>query len=218
MAERDGRTRVLSTLRSQGRPLDVREVARLVGLHVNTVRFHLEGLVDDGDAQRTSVRNGGRGRPRTVYSAGLDPVASDRAHRMLAGILTDVVAGAMKPRRAGELEGRRLAAALSTDDPDDAFGAVAADLDTLGFVTEAPSERPGELLIHRCPFQDLARRNPEIVCDAHLGVLNGMLDAAGAQVRVSGLDPFVSTDTCRAFLVPLARQDAAVPAPPALQH
>lgn len=213
MGERDGRTRVLAALRSQSRPLDVREVAKLVGLHVNTVRFHLEGLVDDGDAQRENVRNGGRGRPRTVYSAGLDPVASARAHRMLAGILTEVVAGDLNPRLAGEREGRRLAADLGGGSPAAALEAVAADFDALGFVTESRPERPGELLIHRCPFVDLARRSPDVVCDAHLGVLNGMLDAANAGLRVSDLDPFVAADTCRALLVRVgdaASADSAV--------
>ena len=207
MAERDGRTRVLSTLRSQTRPLDVREVARLVGLHVNTVRFHLEGLVDDGDAERTSVRSGGRGRPRTVYSAGLDPVASARAHRVLAGILTDVVAEQVNPRLAGEIEGRRLGSELRMSDTGQAIDEIAADLDSLGFVTEMAPERPGELLIHRCPFQDLARRSPEVVCSAHLGMLNGMLEGARAQLRVSDLDPFVAPDTCRALLVAVTGED-----------
>lgn len=203
---------MLSALRTQARPLDVREVARAVGLHVNTVRFHLEGLVDDGDAERASVRSGGRGRPRTVYSAGLDPVASERAHRMLAGILTEVVAGEVNPRLAGELEGRRLAAQFDRgvgDDPGATLDAVAADLDGLGFVTEAPVDRPRELLIHRCPFIDLARRSPQVVCSAHLGVLNGMLDAAHSGLRVSSLDPFVAADTCRALLAPAAEVEAA---------
>ena len=39
------RSRVLAALQDAGRPLDVTEVARLVGLHVNTARFHLDGFV-----------------------------------------------------------------------------------------------------------------------------------------------------------------------------
>ena len=52
----ESRSRVLAALLDAGRPLDVTEVARLVGLHVNTARFHLDGLVEAGAADREVER------------------------------------------------------------------------------------------------------------------------------------------------------------------
>ncbi len=211
MAERDGRSRVLSALRTRGIPLDVREVAQLVSLHVNTVRFHLEGLVEEGEAERSSVHTGGRGRPRTVYEAGPDPAVTGRAHRLLAEILTAATADSVAPRLAGESIGRRLVAARRFDESRQAVEAVAGELDEMGFVTEVvPGDQHDQLLIHGCPFADLARRSPEVVCGVHLGVLNGMLGASGTGVQVLTLDPFVTGDTCRAVLGPLSEVDGAV--------
>lgn len=208
MAERDGRARVLAALRAQPRALDVREVARLVGLHVNTVRFHLEGLVDEGEAERSTVHTGGRGRPRTVYEAGPDPAVSDRAHRLLAEVLTDATAGGVTPRFAGEVKGRQLFPDDGSAGTRQAVVAVAGELDEMGFVTEVvPGEMHDQLLIRRCPFADLARRSPEVVCGVHLGVLNGMLDAARTGVKVVELSPFVADGSCRAVLAPVGGVD-----------
>jgi predicted ArsR family transcriptional regulator len=39
-------------------------VADLVGLHENSVRFHLDRLVEEGAATREAERRAGGGRPR----------------------------------------------------------------------------------------------------------------------------------------------------------
>ena len=63
------RSRVLAALQDAGGPLDVTEVAKLVGLHVNTARFHLDGLVEVGAADREVERREQPGRPRLLYRA-----------------------------------------------------------------------------------------------------------------------------------------------------
>ena len=62
------RARILAELADRG-PLDAREVAERVGLHVNTVRVHLNGLVEAGLVSSETLPPQGRGRPRVAYSA-----------------------------------------------------------------------------------------------------------------------------------------------------
>ena len=62
------RMAVLELLRSRAQPLGVGEIAQYVGLHQNTVRSHLDLLVDSGYAMRRSEAPSGPGRPRVVLS------------------------------------------------------------------------------------------------------------------------------------------------------
>lgn len=70
-----GRSRadVLDILRAADQPLGVREVAQGTGLHQNTARFHLEGLVEAGLAVRETEDRDTPGRPRVGYRATAGP-------------------------------------------------------------------------------------------------------------------------------------------------
>lgn len=49
--------------------VDAAELASQIGVHVTTVRFHLDALCDDGAITRTRMNRPGAGRPRTGYLA-----------------------------------------------------------------------------------------------------------------------------------------------------
>ncbi|MER6900711.1 helix-turn-helix domain-containing protein, partial [Amycolatopsis sp. NPDC000740] len=74
----ESRARVLHALRSEGGPVAVQDVAVQVGLHPNTARFHLDGLVDSGLAERRIEDRTRPGRPRTVYVAVAEEAAEGR--------------------------------------------------------------------------------------------------------------------------------------------
>ena len=74
------RMAVLELLRSRAQPLGVGEVAQHVGLHQNTVRSHLDLLVDAGYAIRRSEAPSGPGRPRVVYEATAAPEGERNYH------------------------------------------------------------------------------------------------------------------------------------------
>ena len=63
------RRRVLGALREARHALDVQDAAGRVALHPNTVRFHLDGLVEAGLAAREAEDRTRPGRPRTMYAA-----------------------------------------------------------------------------------------------------------------------------------------------------
>ena len=101
-----GRSRadVLDLLRASGGPLGVREIAQRMGLHPNTARFHLEALVGGGLAVRESEDRQTPGWPRIGYRAVPDSPGGRRRYRLLAEMLTSLIAATMPepgPRRRG---------------------------------------------------------------------------------------------------------------------
>src|SRR5450759_5608109 len=107
------RARLLTVLERSARPMGVRELADAVYLHPNTVRQHLDQLVEAGLAVRDAAPPIGRGRPALRYAA--EPGSDEQdpvAYRALAGVLVEQVAllpdGVGVARTAGEPWGRAL--------------------------------------------------------------------------------------------------------------
>lgn len=201
------RAQVLGCLREVGQPVGVAEVADATGLHVNTARFHLDGLVDDGLAERHTEQASGPGRPRILYTARSDAV-DVRSYRLLAQMLADLVA-ALDPQgasaaAAGRLWGRQLVEQPAPGEQIDAGEAVRrlqALMDDIGFEPEVqPGGAAPELHIHHCPFREVAQQDPGVVCAVHLGLMQGALQELGAPLGVAGLDRFVTDHECVARL------------------
>lgn len=200
------RDRVLAVLQAAQAPLGVTDIATRVGLHPNTVRFHLDGLVDHGLAERDTEPRNLPGRPRTLYSAAAgSPGAGRRSYRLLAEILTSYLATHTRQPghaalAAGEAWGRFL-----TDRPTpfrrvDAAAAteqLVNTLDDIGFEPEAVTVgREKQILLHHCPFRETAVAHRELVCSVHLGLMRGMLDELDAPIAAERLDPFVKPELC----------------------
>lgn len=205
------RLAVLELLRSRAQPLGVVEVAQHVGLHQNTVRFHLDLLVDSGYAIRRSEAPHGPGRPRVVYEA-TDATDGERNYRLLAEVLAQHIVttsahpaeAAMNAGRswAGLTERQRGAAGMPANAPISAEAAIAAVVRMLGDIGFAPevSSDATAINLRRCPFRELAEANPEVVCGAHLGMIQGALAEMGAPIRATRLLPLVQPDLCIATL------------------
>lgn len=201
------RAAVLAHLQEAAGPAGVADVARSTGLHVNTARFHLDGLVAQGRAQRHAEQGGGRGRPRILYTA-LVQDSGPRSFRLLAEMLTGLV-GSLDPRGsaardAGRAWGRSL---VSGTLPGAGIGEGASlerldtVLDEVGFRQTRRDDEAGiELRIHHCPFVEVARQDPDVVCTLHRGLLEGAVEGLGAPLEVEELRPFAERGTCLARL------------------
>lgn len=203
----DQRGRIVGELRSAPDGLDVRELGRRLGLHENTIRWHLGILENAGVVDAAPAANRRPGRPRMLYRLGPGAPAPGGAdeHRLLAAILTGMVAdlpdGQERAREAGTAWGRFLVqrpSPLEHVDDEEAVGTVARLLDEEGF---AAAPHGTDIHMHRCPFHDLAETNPEIVCGVHVGLMAGALEELGSDLEVDGLDVFVRPDLCVARLV-----------------
>lgn len=212
------RRRLLEVLRSADEPLDVAALAAAIGLHVTTARFHLEVLERAGLVRRAAERVGRPGRPRQLYAA-VPELEPGEGHRRLA----DVLAGALAAdpntgSRWAEAAGRRWAEnqvpagdGWSWEEGTRQIGDL---FDRLGFaprLVDTATDRHLELCA--CPFRDIARAYPQIVCSVHLGLLRGAL----GQLRVAsaeraGLRPFVEPELCVADMpIPPQREEERCP-------
>lgn len=198
-------------------PLGVEDVAKQVGLHPNTSRFHLDALVGAGLAERTVEDRKQPGRPRALYTACPDsPPAGQHSYRLLAGILTSYVAAqetepATAGLHAGQVWGRYLA---ERPEPVRRIDAAAATeqlvhtLEDLGFAPEAVTVgRKRRILMHHCSFRETGDEHREVVCAVHLGLMQGLLAELGGPVVAEGIDPLVEPTLCIAHLGSPRRRD-----------
>ena len=165
------------------------DLAERLGLHPNTVRPHLDRMREAGLVEVEAVHRGTVGRPQLRYSLapgapglGLDPPA----HTLLAGLLAalaeqqgvegDEAAGL--GRRWGEEAVARRRGARSC------IAALMGELDRLGFdpvdshLDGGDGRRVRVDFLH-CPFRELAEAYPDLVCNLHRGIVEGVVAAAG---------------------------------------
>jgi predicted ArsR family transcriptional regulator len=207
----ESRARVLDLLRAAGGPLGVREVADRAGLHANTARFHLDGLVGAGLATREPQLRETPGRPTMAYRAtGGDRPMGQRRYRLLAEMLTSMIAGMVpEPQAAAAEAGREWGRYLTEQPPpyqglaaEQAVAKLASALEEIGFAPEVVAEAEGyQLRLHQCPFREVAERHPDVVCAMHLGLLQGVLEQSRAPVTADDLQPFAEPGSCTARLV-----------------
>lgn len=207
------RFRILEELRSQG-PLDSRQLGRLVGLHANTVRSHADQLIEAGLVRTVTAPAAGRGRPRVLYEATAEGApAQQSGYRLLAQILATYLASTDQPQAVAESAGRAWGSYLM--EKPHPFADISAEEATrklvklfaeLGFMPEAAGEADERrLLLHRCPFREVAESDQRVVCSVHLGMLKGALAEMGAPIMALGLEPFVEPNLCVAHLRELNR-------------
>ncbi len=178
-------------LARSARPLATADIAESLALHANTVRPHLEKMREAG---LIDVQVGGRGdvgRPQHRYaiasdapSLGLEPPTMPVLARMVLAMAKRLRASPEDASAVGRDEGvrraRPYAAAPST------LEALVSDLDRLGFdpvVTDASDpDSAGDAAViafANCPFADLAREHPELVCGLHRGLVDGFVAEMG---------------------------------------
>lgn len=206
------RVAVLQVLKDAGRPLSITDIAEELGVHPNTVRFHLDHLAETGQVDRVEPDHTKPGRPPQLFRAAriMDP-AGPRNYQTLAGILVERLAGernsSTKAAEAGRAWGRRLA----TDNGDDAthdaehsIDRLVSVLSRLGFSPDRDdSADEPRIALRHCPFLELAEKRSAVVCPIHLGLMQGALESWDAPVSVTRLDPFVEPDVCMTHLAML---------------
>jgi predicted ArsR family transcriptional regulator len=205
------RAQLLELLCTAEEPRSASDLAASVGLHVNTVRSHLELLVKARLATRRADAPRGPGRPHIVYAAiphaltcvgSFAPDRSGDGYRDLATVLVDELGSMPDADQLALDAGRRWSSVIDglgwPDLPrsaDDACACLVDLLDRLGFVptTEPMGDR---IYLHACPFSDLARRSTTVVCGIHLGLMRAAADRLHSPLAVATIDPFVRADLC----------------------
>lgn len=205
-----------------GEPLPTLEISGTLNLHPNTVRLHLEKLREAELVEAEPDRHGSVGRPQNRWKAvaaapglGMEPAGL----RLLSHLLAELAAGGRGSavdvgRRAGERRRRERSAGRL---PGGAVRPAAAclqalvdELAGLGFDPTVdsegvPSGHAGEervaVSFNRCPFRELAVVYPDLVCELHRGITEGIASAAaeewGTAARLESFSTLVDADPCR---------------------
>jgi len=194
-------------------------IADELGVHPNTVRFHLDSLVAADQVEQVEPGRKGPGRPPLMFQAvrQMDR-GGTRHYRLLAEILSMAFAAEPDPQAkavaAGRAWGLRLDSGLDSglesgleSPPEDATSAeesidrLVEVLDELGFAPERRvSNGDQQVGLRHCPFLELAETRATVVCPIHLGLMQGALETWGAPVSVDRLDAFVEPDLCLAHI------------------
>jgi predicted ArsR family transcriptional regulator len=203
------RTAVMDALREAGAPLTVYDLAQRVGLHANTIRFHLAHLVEAGLVHEAPAVRSGPGRPHLVYAVVPDEALQQepRGYRLLAQILAShLVASTPDAAASAIVAGSRWGHVLTERpapfqhlDAQAASERLVGMFAALGFQPELADDGR-RILLHRCPFREVAERQPQVVCSVHLGLMRGALAALGAPLEATRLEPFVTPRLCVAHL------------------
>jgi predicted ArsR family transcriptional regulator len=183
----DTRFAIYKELGRSPAPLSATDLAERLALHPNTVRPHLDRMREAGLVEVEPIHRGTVGRPQLRYSLapgapglGLDPPA----HTLLAGLLAalaeqiggDGLDAANLGRRWGTEAGGRRQTGRGC------LAALVAELDRLGFDPVESELGGGGARTRRvrvdflhCPFRELAEAYPELVCNLHRGIVEGVV-------------------------------------------
>jgi predicted ArsR family transcriptional regulator len=164
-------------------PLATAQIAEQLDLHPNTVRPHLERMREVGLLDVITDARGAVGRPQHRYSLaadapalGLEPAAFPVLARMLLRLAATAGLPAADAIDAGREHGAVAAARADRSVPCE--DALVLELATLGFDPETVADEDGVTIgFTRCPFEELARANPDLVCSLHRGLVEGFVEA-----------------------------------------
>lgn len=208
------RTRLLEVLRDEP-GLDAAALSERLGLHLNTVRTHLN-VLEDAELVEAVVEERARpGRPRLLYRAlAAAPVPTsareDAGYRFLASVLASFLGATNDdPAAAAERAGHAWGGFVVDEpppfrdlDPAEGIRRLVTMLEEYGFdphLDHGDPDRP-QLMLRRCPFLDVAREHQEVVCSIHLGLMRGALEQLGVDVRARDLIPWAEPDVCVSHL------------------
>jgi predicted ArsR family transcriptional regulator len=189
------RRRVYEHVAEQPGPVSRDAAAAATGIGRTLAAYHLDRLAAEGlltvAYERRSGRTGpGAGRPAKVYARAEREIAvslPSRDYHLAARLLAD--AAAADPdgttRRALVDAARRLGREIARE------AGPAPDLETLlrerGY---EPYPDEGEVLrLRNCPFQAVAQRQPEVICEMNLALLRGVVEELDDPALTAALEP-----------------------------
>lgn len=172
----------------QQRPLrSIAELVEATGLHPNTVREHLQRLIDAGYVVAETERRTTRGRPRVLYTAATgeaaasSPIAARRAQD--AARRGDIL------RRVYPSGGEALDA--------DALHQLDALVEDLGDAGFDPLVDEDALTVDLTPCPHATTTDHRgTLCSVHVGLMESVLTQAGGPLRVDGIAPSCDPAQC----------------------
>lgn len=174
-------------------PVGVAELTKHFGFNHNAIRQHLAKLRDAGLVTEELAAPTGPGRPALRYRP--TPGAAERwegtnPYERLTTLLISLLRDEGTPFDVGYRAGQQMAREHGAKV--DAVEIIEAVARRLGFEPHREVRRPGssdsvDIVLGRCPFAASAVIAPDIICELHRGLADGIADTATGDVAVVGL-------------------------------
>jgi predicted ArsR family transcriptional regulator len=181
---------IFQYLADEDAPVGVAELTDHFGLNHNAIRQHLAKLVDADLVIESTAPPSGRGRPHLEYV--LNPSVDSRwgatgPYERLSVLLTEVVRSGDEPVEVGRRAGRRLRLAVHGEQ--EPLGAFVEHMQREGFEPDLQVRGDRfDVTLETCPFTSAVLASPDVVCQLHLGLAQGLAAAVGA-IEVDELVP-----------------------------
>jgi predicted ArsR family transcriptional regulator len=169
------------------------------------VRPHLERMREVGLLEVRTEQRRGVGRPQHLYALapdaptlGLEPSAFPMLARL---VLQAAAGGGLDPgelAEAGREQGHHDA--QRRPEGSDALEVLIDEQARLGFDPEVVDLDGGAVMAFaHCPFRELAEAHPDLVCQLHCGLVEGLVSAVG-NAEVVRFHPLVDRTPCQVEL------------------
>lgn len=158
------------------------QVADRAGVSRALAAFHLDrlaaaGLIVRSRARRPGGSGPGGGRPANLYALG--PEASEATEgRRRYDLLAEILLAGLRERR-----GRAALEAVAARRGSELAAGGASLLDLLAACGYDPARTGGEIRLRNCPFDRLARNDPELVCALNRALVGGLAGATRGTAR-----------------------------------
>lgn len=194
------------------RGMTASQLGVLLDLHVTTVRFHLDQLEAGGLVTSQFARGFGVGRPRKVYDLTPGSLDGDRhgsGLQLLTTLFAESFGKDVTPTEAGVAWARDHVEPTDQPPADSAgrwltkVGQMVDVLEDWGYTPDVATSEGGRACridLVQCPFLDLARSDPAVVCGIHRGLIAGAMEQLGEPNAEVSLEPFVEPELCRAHV------------------
>lgn len=176
----------------QNNPVTTKGIAERFSLHPNVARGHLDKMEEIGLLRVELKRQSKGGRPAKVYYLGESPVDMQfppRQYYMLSHLLYKMI-DTLGPK-AGDIA-ETIAHEMGEEIPynpafnlrqggntdfDAIMRLIAEEMDAFGFHSQVlgVDARSAEIKVNNCVFNELAVKDPKLICRIDLGFLRGML-------------------------------------------
>jgi predicted ArsR family transcriptional regulator len=205
--EDDLRSRMYVFIRAKGRPVSRDEAADHVGISRKLAAFHLDKLVERGLLTAHYARlpgRGGRGAGRSskLYEPSdleVDVSIPERRYDIVGEIMVDALTddSTERPRDVarriaydrGHVIGEEVKAELRLRPPGSERTLAVAEETLTDYGFEPYRVGDETISLRNCPFHDLSRRAPELVCGLNREFIDGLLRGLGNESVEAALEP-----------------------------
>ncbi|MBV7281532.1 metalloregulator ArsR/SmtB family transcription factor [Corynebacterium sp. TAE3-ERU30] len=202
---------VLEAVRAHSDGASISALASDTGMHVNTVRGHIDELLARGAVRSsTTPATGGRGRPSLVIHARIPDSAEISTEQIelvneLAQLLACTTDSAAAHRNAVQL-GHRWAQRVGyggehCTDYAEQVAALVTLMRRTGYDPDEPQEDPAAperriISLNRCPFVSESTQPDPLVCSIHHGFAQAALGTVADHHTTLTLVPYVRPGQC----------------------